>query len=93
MNVQSKLSLAKGPLRFWITGVLSFLLFGAICGYIAYDNRLISPNDTKEELIQHTEELKIVLTESVLGGGLLGAVFSVAALFLLPRPNNAAKED
>jgi hypothetical protein len=75
--------------QLWIVGVLSFLVFGAICAYIAYDNRMITPNDTPEELAEHTRELKVVMLSSFLGGGLLGGVFGAGMLYVVRRGNSA----
>jgi uncharacterized membrane protein YfcA len=78
---------SKSAVQLWITGVLTFLLFGAVCAYIAYDNRMISPNDTPAELAEHTRELKVVMISSFLGGGLLGGVFGAGMLYVVRRGN------
>jgi hypothetical protein len=77
----------KNTVHLWTVGVLSFLVFGAICAYIAYDNRMITPNDTPEELVEHTMELKVVMLSSFLGGGLLGGVFGAGMLYVVRRGN------
>jgi hypothetical protein len=74
---------AKRKSLLWILGtaLVCFLGFGAACAFIAYDNRTLAPTDTPEEHKAHLHELKVVLTESFIGGGLLGAATGVLALF------------
>ena len=78
---------SKNARTLWITGVLTFLVLGAACAFIAYDNRMISPNDTPAELAAHTRELKVVMLSSFLGGGLLGGVFGAGMLYVVRRGN------
>jgi hypothetical protein len=78
---------SKNAALLWTTGLASFLLFGAICAYIAYDNRMITPNDTPAELIEHTRELKVVMLSSFIGGGLLGGLFGAGMLYVVRRGN------
>jgi hypothetical protein len=82
---------SKSAVTLWITGVLTFLLLGAACAFIAYDNRMISPNDTPAELAAHTKELKVVMLSSFLGGGLLGGVFGAGMLYVVRRGNAATE--
>lgn len=75
-----------------LTALGSFLVMGAACAYIAYDNRMVSPRDTPAEFAQHTRELNIVMTESFIGGGILGAAFGVAAFWVLAKTKMSAPD-
>ena len=52
---------ANSSVLYCLAAAAFFIVFGALCAFIAYDNRLVSPSDTPAEFAQHTEELKIVL--------------------------------
>ena len=88
-NLKAHPDNAIKPKWIYVTGVASYFLFGAICAFIAFDNNLISPTDTPAERAAHTHELKVVLTSSFLGGGLLGAVFGIGGLWVLRKGSSS----
>jgi uncharacterized membrane protein YfcA len=87
-SIKSKDSRRKNLILLWIVGVFSFLLCGAICAFIAYDNKMITPNDTPAELAEHTRELKVVLISSFIGGGFLGGIFGAGGFWVVRRGNS-----
>ncbi|HEY9754768.1 MAG TPA: hypothetical protein V6C97_06395 [Oculatellaceae cyanobacterium] len=85
-NIRDKQSV-KSKALLWILGtsVVCFLGFGGACAFIAYDNRTLAPTDTPEEHKAHLHELKVVLTESFIGGGILGVATGVLTLVCLGK--------
>jgi hypothetical protein len=87
MSSPGSVSKNKSSLPVWVVGIVSYLICGGICAFIAYDNKMISPNDTPAEFAAHTRELKIVLVSSFIGGGLLGGLSGACGFWILRRGN------